>query len=158
MDTLIKRCAATGAHLLGPGAASRTGRERDEKMPLRRTRNAGNAQTKEQLGREMRQSRLVLFIQQFEKEGWAVTAGQRSGFTSSSRPHLCPNNGDFFFTAQERMNELEAKMENMLATVDKVFKVELMKKPPSLQNTLIGDLISGEPSSVINVWMIDQDV
>lgn len=41
-------------------------------------------------------------------------------------------------------------MENTLATVDKVFKVELMKMPPSLQNTLIGDLISGE-SSVIFV-------
>uniref|UniRef100_A0A8C4I2F7 Borealin N-terminal domain-containing protein n=1 Tax=Dicentrarchus labrax TaxID=13489 RepID=A0A8C4I2F7_DICLA len=85
-------------------------------MPLRRTRNA---QVKEQLGREMRQSRLALFIQQFEKE------------------------------AQERMNELEAKMENMLATVDKVFKVELMKMPPSLQNTFIGDLISGEYNRLI---------
>lgn len=42
------------------------------------------------------------------------------------------------------MNELESKMENMLSTVDKVFKVELMKMPPSLQNTLIGDLLSGE--------------
>lgn len=41
-------------------------------------------------------------------------------------------------------------MENTLATVEKVFKVELMKMPPSLQNTLIGDLISGE-SSVIFV-------
>lgn len=48
------------------------------------------------------------------------------------------------------MNELEAKMENMLATVDKVFKVELMKMPPTLQKTLIGHLISGEPSSLIN--------
>ncbi|XP_051285080.1 borealin-2 isoform X2 [Dicentrarchus labrax] len=87
-------------------------------MPLRRTRNA---QVKEQLGREMRQSRLALFIQQFEKE------------------------------AQERMNELEAKMENMLATVDKVFKVELMKMPPSLQNTFIGDLISEEEVSASDV-------
>lgn len=47
-------------------------------------------------------------------------------------------------TAQERMNELEARMENMLSTVDKIFKVEKMKMPPSLQKTLIGDLISGE--------------
>ncbi|XP_040887797.1 borealin-2 [Toxotes jaculatrix] len=90
-------------------------------MPLRRTRNAGNAQIKEQQSREMRQSRLALFIQQFEKE------------------------------AQERMNELEAKTENMLATVDKVFKVELMKMPPSLQNTLIGDLISEEKISASEV-------
>lgn len=69
----------------------------------------------------MRQSRLALFIQQFEKE------------------------------AQQRMNELEAKMENMLATVDKVFKVELMKMPPSLQNTLIGDLISQDETSASEV-------
>ena len=32
-------------------------------------------------------------------------------------------------------------MDNMLKTVDKFFKVELMKMPPSLQRTLIGDLI-----------------
>lgn len=43
-------------------------------MPLRRTRNAGTAPSKEQLGREMRQSRLALFIQQFEKEGQGATA------------------------------------------------------------------------------------
>ncbi|KAG7495509.1 hypothetical protein JOB18_000641 [Solea senegalensis] len=90
-------------------------------MPLRRTRNAGNVQMKEQLSREMRHSRLAPFIQQFEKE------------------------------AQERMNELEAKMENMLSTVDKVFKVELMKMPPSLLNTLIGDLISEEQISASDV-------
>ncbi|XP_073331470.1 borealin-2 [Pagrus major] len=90
-------------------------------MPLRRTRNAGAAPDKEQLGREMRQSRLALFIQQFEKE------------------------------AQERMNELEAKMENTLATMDKVFKVEVMKMPPSLQSALIGDLISEEEISASEV-------
>lgn len=48
------------------------------------------------------------------------------------------------------MNDLDAKTENMLTTVDKVFKVEQMKMPPSLQNTLMGDLISGEPSSFTN--------
>ncbi|XP_036967243.1 borealin-2 [Acanthopagrus latus] len=90
-------------------------------MPLRRTRNAGTAPSKEQLGREMRQSRLVLFIQQVEKE------------------------------AQERMNDLEAKMENTLATMDKVFKVEVMKMPPSLQSALIGDLISEEEISASEV-------
>ncbi|XP_026209162.1 borealin-2 isoform X2 [Anabas testudineus] len=90
-------------------------------MPLRRTRNAGNGSNKVQLSRDMRQSRLALFIQQFEKE------------------------------AQERMNELEAKMENTLATVDKVFKVELMKMPPSLHSTLIGDLISEEEISASEV-------
>ncbi|XP_071333766.1 borealin-2 isoform X2 [Trachinotus anak] len=90
-------------------------------MPVRRTRNAGSAQSKEQLNRELRKSRLALFIQQFEKE------------------------------AHERMNELTAKMENMMATVDKVFKVEMMKMPPSLQNTLIGDLISEEEISASEV-------
>ncbi|XP_042256535.1 borealin-2 isoform X2 [Thunnus thynnus] len=90
-------------------------------MPVKRTRNAGKAQMKEQLSREMRQSKLALFIQHFEKE------------------------------AQERMNELEGKMENMLATVDKVFKVELMKMPPSLQNTRLVDLISEEEISASDV-------
>ncbi|XP_078132076.1 borealin-2 [Sander vitreus] len=90
-------------------------------MPPRRTRNAGKAHVKEQLDREMRRCRLDLFIQQFEKE------------------------------AQERMNELEAKLDNMLSTVDKVFKVELMKMLPSLQNTLIGDLIREEEISASEV-------
>ncbi|CAG5929308.1 unnamed protein product [Menidia menidia] len=93
----------------------------DLKMPLRRQQTGGSIHTKEQLSRDMRQSRLALFIQQFEKE------------------------------AQERMNELEAKMENQLATVDKVFKVELMKMPPSLQKTLIGDVISEEEISASDV-------
>ncbi|XP_074479348.1 borealin-2 [Sebastes fasciatus] len=87
----------------------------------RQTRNAGKAQFKDQLSREMRRSRLALFIQQFEKE------------------------------AQERMNELDSRKENMLATVDKVFKVELMKMPPSLQNTRIGDLIGEEETSASEV-------
>ncbi|XP_076000015.1 borealin-2 [Genypterus blacodes] len=93
-------------------------------MPERRTRQGGSAQNK-QLIREMRQNRLTLFIQQFEKE------------------------------AQERMNELEAKMDNMLTTVDKVFQVEVMKMPPSLQNTRIGDLISEEemPPSDVSIAM-----
>lgn len=47
---------------------------------------------------------------------------------------------------------MEAKMENTLATVEKVFKVELMKMPPSLQNTLIGDLISGESSVIFVIF------
>ncbi|XP_060951914.1 borealin-2 isoform X2 [Limanda limanda] len=70
---------------------------------------------------QMRRSRLALFIQQFEKE------------------------------AQERMNELEAKLENMLSTVDKVFDVELMKMPPSLQNTVIGDLTREQELSASDV-------
>ncbi|XP_034712374.1 borealin-2 [Etheostoma cragini] len=96
-------------------------------MPPRRTRNDGNAQVKEQMNREMRRRRLDLFIQQFEKE------------------------------AQERMNELEARLENMLSTVDKVFKVELMKMLPSLQNTLIGDLIREEETSASEVSIAMQN-
>lgn len=55
-------------------------------------------------------------------------------------------------TGQERMNELEAKMESTLSTIDEVFRVELMKLPLSLQNTRIGDLMRGEPtpSLVVN--------
>ncbi|CDQ59404.1 unnamed protein product [Oncorhynchus mykiss] len=55
----------------------------------------------------------TLFIQQFEKE------------------------------AQERINEMEEKMEQTLATVDRVFKVELMKMPPALQKTVI-DFINAD--------------
>ncbi|KAK7909709.1 hypothetical protein WMY93_014393 [Mugilogobius chulae] len=76
---------------------------------------------KEDLGREMRRNKLTLFIQQFEKE------------------------------AQERMRDLESKMENTLATVDKIFRVELMKMPPSLKNMEIGDLLSAKESSASDV-------
>ena len=109
-------------------------------MPQRRTRNAGTGQSKEQLSREMRVSRLTLFIQQFEKEGLAVCRV----FTPQCGPEADALGWVSFLSAQERMNELEAKMENMLATVDKVFKVEMMKMPPSLQNARMEDLISGE--------------
>lgn len=90
-------------------------------MPVRRTRKVESVQSKVQLNREMRRSRFALFIQQFEKE------------------------------AEERINELDAKMENLLGTVDKVFQVELMKMPPSLRNTRIGDLISEEEVSTSEV-------
>ncbi|XP_033839296.1 borealin-2 [Periophthalmus magnuspinnatus] len=72
---------------------------------------------------ELRRKRMALFIQQFEKE------------------------------AQERMRDLESKVENILATIDKVFRVELMKMPPSLKNMRIGDLISAEelPASDVSI-------
>lgn len=69
----------------------------------------------------MRRNKLTLFIQQFGKE------------------------------AQDRMKDLEIKVENMLATVDKVFRVELMKMPPSLKDARIGDLISAEEISASDV-------
>ncbi|XP_029028930.1 borealin-2 [Betta splendens] len=90
-------------------------------MPTRRAKNEGSASAKAQLNRDRRRNWLALLVQQFEKE------------------------------AQERMIELEDKLENMLSTVDKVFDVELMKLPPSLQNTLIGDLISEEEVSASDV-------
>ncbi|KAM6894212.1 borealin-2 [Lycodopsis pacificus] len=81
-------------------------------MSKKRSRNAGQTLNNEPLSRDMRQSRLNLFILQFEKE------------------------------AQDRMNELYAKRDDLLAAVDKAYKVELMKIPDSLQKTRIGDLIS----------------
>lgn len=105
----------------------------------KRVRNAGTAPSREQLSREMRQSRLTLIIQQVEKEGDERWKHSRFVVTFPAKsPPTCSR------TAQERLNELEAKMENVLATIDKVFKVELMKMPPSLQNARVGDLISGE--------------
>lgn len=41
------------------------------------------------------------------------------------------------------MQDLEDKMENMLTTVDKLFRVELMKMPPSLKDARVGDVLSG---------------
>lgn len=38
---------------------------------------------------------------------------------------------------------MEAEKENVRSTIERVFKAELLKITPSLQNTLIGDLISG---------------
>uniref|UniRef100_A0A8L0DW46 Borealin N-terminal domain-containing protein n=1 Tax=Oncorhynchus mykiss TaxID=8022 RepID=A0A8L0DW46_ONCMY len=85
-------------------------------MALRRIRKISN-QTEGyadgQISKETRQKQGTLFIQQFEKE------------------------------AQERINEMEEKIEQTLATVDWVFKVELMKMPPALQKTVI-DLINAD--------------
>ncbi|XP_056626900.1 borealin-2 isoform X2 [Triplophysa dalaica] len=67
--------------------------------------------------------RKELFIQQFEKE------------------------------AQDRINEMEANLNKLLATVDRVFKIELMKMPHSLHTTLIKDLMSGHDTSVGEVTM-----
>ncbi|XP_004554435.4 borealin-2 isoform X1 [Maylandia zebra] len=114
MDIFIKSAAVSGVRLSSYLIANSSPPKQRGEMASRRTKNTRSVQSKEELSREMRRSKLALFIQQFEKE------------------------------AQERVNEMEAKMENTLATVEKVFKVELMKMPPSLQNTLIGDLISEE--------------
>lgn len=70
---------------------------------------------------EMRRKNQTLFIQQVEKE------------------------------AQDRLKDLEAKMESTLATIDKVFAVELMKMPPSLKNMRMGDLLRAEETSASDV-------
>uniref|UniRef100_A0A671QQR2 Cell division cycle associated 9 n=1 Tax=Sinocyclocheilus anshuiensis TaxID=1608454 RepID=A0A671QQR2_9TELE len=67
--------------------------------------------------------RKELFIQQFEKE------------------------------AQDRINEMEANLNKLLATVDRVFKIELMKMPQSLHTTLIKDLMNDDATSVGEVTM-----
>ncbi|CAL8376427.1 borealin-2 [Gadus morhua] len=94
-------------------------------MSPRRTRSQkfrDSSQVPEQEAAELRNNRFTLFIQQYEKE------------------------------AHERISEMEARMDNMLKTVDKFFKVELMKMPPSLQRTLIGDLIDhGVTSSDVSI-------
>lgn len=81
-------------------------------------------------GREMRRNKLTLFIQQFEKE------------------------------AQERVRDLEDKMKNDLATVDKYFSVELMKMTPSLKNMRMGDLLSTEnmPASDVSIAMKNEAI
>uniref|UniRef100_A0A672LLR1 Borealin-2-like n=1 Tax=Sinocyclocheilus grahami TaxID=75366 RepID=A0A672LLR1_SINGR len=67
--------------------------------------------------------RKELFIQQFEKE------------------------------AQDRINEMEANLNKLLATVDRVFTIELMKMPQSLHTTLIKDLMNDDDLSVGEVTM-----
>ncbi|KAK6294694.1 hypothetical protein J4Q44_G00355240 [Coregonus suidteri] len=84
---------------------------------IRKISNQAEGHTDGQISKEMRQKQGALFIQQFEKE------------------------------AQDRINEMEAKLEQTLATVDRVFKVELMKMPPALQKTLIIDLINADDIS-----------
>lgn len=143
MDIFIKSAAVSGVRLSSYLIANSSPPKQRGEMASRRTKNTRSVQSKEELSREFRRSKLALFIQQFEKEGEVQPHPRKASyFIFDVHPS--------FLTAQERVNEVEAKMENTLATVEKVFKVELMKMPPSLQNTLIGDLISGE-SSVIFV-------
>ncbi|XP_060767509.1 borealin-2 [Neoarius graeffei] len=55
--------------------------------------------------------------------------------------------------AQERVNEMEAKLDKLLATLDRAVKIEMMKMPPSLQTTLIKDILSAQETSVGEVTM-----
>ncbi|KAJ8247292.1 hypothetical protein GJAV_G00244620 [Gymnothorax javanicus] len=65
-----------------------------------------------QLSKEQRDQKKQLFMQQFEKE------------------------------AQERSREMELEFEQLLATVHRAFRVEVMKLPPQLQNTHLNALMS----------------
>ncbi|KAI5088796.1 borealin-2 isoform 1 [Silurus meridionalis] len=94
-------------------------------MAARRTRKG--SQSSEGLQRDQAADKLrkrkALFIQQFEKE------------------------------AQERINEMEAKMDKLMATLDRAVKIEMMKLPQSLHTTLIKDIMSAQDASVGDVTM-----
>ncbi|XP_072527760.1 borealin-2 [Salminus brasiliensis] len=94
-------------------------------MAARRARKGSNvSDTAEgQHGVDKLRKRKELFIQQFEKE------------------------------AQERVNEMEAKLDKLLATVDRAFKIEMMKLPQSLHTTLMKDLMNAQEASVGEVTM-----
>ncbi|XP_036440056.1 borealin-2 [Colossoma macropomum] len=95
-------------------------------MAARKTRKVSHAsvgQPEGQHGVDKLRKRKELFIQQFEKE------------------------------AQERVNEMEAKLDKLLSTVDRTFKIEMMKLPQSLHTTLIKDLMNAQESSVGEVTM-----
>lgn len=51
---------------------------------------------------------------------------------------------------------MEANLNKLLATVDRVFKIELMKMPQSLHTTLIKDLMNGTTVTqhVCPVWIL----
>ncbi|XP_077352785.1 borealin-2 [Festucalex cinctus] len=83
-------------------------------MAPKRSRNAAKVQHEDELNRTLRGRKMKLLLQQFEKE------------------------------AQERMNEQASWLENSLANVDKVLNVELMKLPPSIRKTRVGDLTGEE--------------
>ncbi|KAM4564916.1 borealin-2 [Fundulus diaphanus] len=76
-------------------------------MPTRQKKTTRSNENKHQQSLEVRRKNLTFFIQQFEEE------------------------------VRCRINCLESKLEGLLASVDKAFKVEEMKMLPSLQNTLI---------------------
>uniref|UniRef100_A0A3Q2YXZ1 Borealin-2-like n=1 Tax=Hippocampus comes TaxID=109280 RepID=A0A3Q2YXZ1_HIPCM len=89
-------------------------------MAPKRSRKPAQVQNQEELSRILRGRKITLFIQQVEKE------------------------------AQERMNELESRLDNLLGNIDQVFKVELMKLPPSIRKMRVGDW-TGESQSLFSV-------
>ncbi|XP_077479104.1 borealin-2 [Stigmatopora argus] len=81
---------------------------------MKRSKNSAKARYQEELNSQSRKRNISLFIQQVEKE------------------------------AQERMEGLECKLDNLLANIEQVFEVELMKLPPTIRETHLGDLITAE--------------
>ncbi|XP_066569800.1 borealin-2 [Amia ocellicauda] len=71
-----------------------------------------------QLTKEQRDQKIKLFMQQFEKE------------------------------AQEKIREMEKKLDQTLATLERAFKVEMLKMPTSLQQTIMKDLVNEQESKV----------
>ncbi|XP_019733176.1 borealin-2 isoform X4 [Hippocampus comes] len=88
------------------------------RMAPKRSRKPAQVQNQEELSRILRGRKITLFIQQVEKE------------------------------AQERMNELESRLDNLLGNIDQVFKVELMKLPPSIRKMRVGDWTEMSASEV----------
>ncbi|MCJ8747210.1 hypothetical protein PDJAM_G00150710 [Pangasius djambal] len=95
-------------------------------MAARRTRKGsqGSEGLQKDQAADKLRKRKELFIQQFEKE------------------------------AQERINEMEAKLDKLLATLDRAVKIEMMKLPQSLHTTLIKDIMSAQETSVGEVTMV----
>ncbi|XP_061149829.1 borealin-2 isoform X1 [Syngnathus typhle] len=96
-------------------------------MPPRGSRNASKEKHQEELSRVFRGRKITLFIQQVEKE------------------------------AQERMMELESRLDNTLANIDRVFKVELMKLPPSIRNMRFVDLTEELSASEVSLAVQQQE-
>ncbi|CAL1590138.1 unnamed protein product [Knipowitschia caucasica] len=96
----------------------------------RRNKTKSEVSQDEDPSREIRRNKMALFIQQFKKE------------------------------AQERLRDLEAKMENTVETMNKLFRVQLMKMPPSLKNMPILDLLSAEgtAASDVSIAMKNKDL
>ncbi|XP_026884101.2 borealin-2 isoform X2 [Electrophorus electricus] len=93
-------------------------------MAARKTRKVSrNSNENDCYSGDKLKKRKELFIQQFEKE------------------------------AQERVNEMEAKLDKVLTTLDRAFKIEMMKLPQSLHTTLIKDLMTAAETSVGEVTM-----
>ncbi|KAJ8340143.1 hypothetical protein SKAU_G00347760 [Synaphobranchus kaupii] len=82
-----------------------------ERRKLRKVYQRSEGEPDRQLSIEQKDQKKKLFMQQFKKE------------------------------AQERICEMELKVEQLLATVDRACRVQLMKLPPQLQGTLLKDLM-----------------